>query len=361
MNILSLIREAVSRAVSANIGGAAIKENSLVMRARQLSPQSLFPAHIAAMALVLIMVLGSPTAMAAPKRVKPTPTPTATPKPDPNAPGNFRVTALGTCTVTVAWDPVNFSSEDFNYYLSGAYQVTSAVLPKTATSHTFTGLAAGNEYWFFIYAKDVSGKVSGQSQVATRTLSDTTPPTTAPSVSVTEVGSNYVSIAWTPAEDDGCLLFYEVWVNGSLYVQTGKNVTAFTIRFLKPATTYSVTVRGYDSKYQKGPFSNPVSITTLPPNPNDHTPPNTPTSLTAFSYGDGSTEFQLMWTQSTDDFDRQENIRYDVYVNGVLEEVRFGSSFISSIYGQWGENTIEVIASDTAGNKSAPATTTISF
>jgi hypothetical protein len=318
-------------------------------------------ARTAAITLVLIMVLGSPTAFAAPRKPKPTPTPfpTATPKPSPNAPGNFRVTALGTCTVSVAWDPVNFTSEDFNYYLSGTNQATPAVLPKTATSHTFTGLGAGNEYWFFIYARDASGKASGQSQVVTRTLSDTSPPTTAPGVSVTEVGSNYASIAWTPAEDGGCLLFYEVWVNGSLYVQTGKNVTAYTIRFLQPATTNSVTVRGYDSKNQRGPFSNPVSITTLPPNPNDHTPPNTPTGLAAFSYGD--LEFQLMWNQSSDDFDRQENIRYDVYLNGVLEEVRFGSSFISSIYGQPGENTIEVIASDTAGNKSTPATTTISL
>src|SRR4030095_16110335 len=109
----------------------------------------------------------------------------------------------------------------------------------------------------------------------TRPLSDPSPPPTAPGVSVTEAGSNYASIAWTPTEDGGCLLFYEVWVNGSLYVQTGKNLLAYTIRFLQPATTYSVTVRGYDSKNQKGPLSNPISITTLPPNPNDHTAPNT--------------------------------------------------------------------------------------
>ena len=107
----------------------------------------------------------------------------------------------------------------------------------------------------------------------------------------------------------------------------------------------------------RGLSPNPVSIATLPPNPNDHTPPNTPANLQAFGYGD--LEFQLWWTQSTDDFDRHENIRYDVYLNGHLEEVRFGSGFISSIYGVSGENTIEVIASDTAGNASPPATTTL--
>lgn len=150
-------------------------------------------------------------------------------------------------------------------------------------------------------------------------------------------------------------------MNGALPSQTGKGVTSIILRFLQPSTTYSVTVRGYDYGQNRGPFSNPVAVTTLPPNPNDHTPPTTPADVWAGSYGDGSTEFQLMWTQSTDDFDAQANIRYDVYVNGVLEEARFGSSVINTIYGQWGDNLIEVYATDTAGNTSAPATTTIFF
>ena len=48
-------------------------------------------------------------------------------------------------------------------------------------------------------------------------------------------------------------------------------------------------------------------------------------------------------------------------MNGVLEEIRFGSGFISSIYGQFGDNLVEVYATDTAGNRSAPGTTTIFF
>ena len=155
-----------------------------------------FPAQIAAMAVLLIMVLGSATEAGCPAQTNPNPNPDPTPRPDPHAPGNFRVTALGTCTVSVAWDPVNFTLEDFNYYLSGTNQAPPAVLPRTATSHTFTGLGAGNEYWFFIYARDVSGRTSGQSKLVTRTLPDTSPPTTAPGVSVGEVGSNYASIAW---------------------------------------------------------------------------------------------------------------------------------------------------------------------
>jgi hypothetical protein len=69
----------------------------------------------------------------------------------------------------------------------------------------------------------------------------------------------------------------------------------------------------------------------------------------------------LSWTQSTDDFDAQSNIRYDVYLNGVLQDVLFGSGVVRSVYGEFGENLIEVFATDTAGNTSAPAPVTIFF
>ena len=193
----------------------------------------------------------------------------------------------------------------------------------------------------------------------TTTLLDTTPPSTGPVVSVNEAGSNYAALSWIPPQDDGPHFTYEVWVNGTLHASIGRDITATVIRYLEPATTYSITVRGRDYGNHWSPFSNPVSLTTLPPNPNDHTPPTTPTNLAAWSYGSGDTEFQLFWTQSTDDFDRQENIRYDVYLNGVLQDILFGEGVVRTIYGEFGENLIEVFATDTAGNRSKAATTTI--
>ena len=68
----------------------------------------------------------------------------------------------------------------------------------------------------------------------------------------------------------------------------------------------------------------------------------------------------LSWTQSTDDFDAQANIRYDVYVNGVWSDVYFGSGPRNNVYLTIGAlNLIEVIASDTADNESEPATVTV--
>ena len=297
--------------------------------------------YIAATVVLLMMVLAPSTASA--RR--------------PPTPANFRVTATTAYTVTLAWDPAPPHSGDFNYYLSGAYGVTPAVLPKTATSHTFTRLHSGNQYWLFIYAKDAGGNTSGTVNTTTRTLLDTTPPSTGPVVTVTQIGSNYLSLSWTPAQDDCPFLSYQVSVNGDPYTASSPNLSA-TLRFLQPQTTYTLTVRGRDEGQFWSPFSAPVTVTTLPPNPNDHTPPSTPTNLTAYSL-DGATEMQIQWAQSTDDFDAQPNIRYDVYVNGVFQDVLFGSGGPIPEYGVFGENTIEVIATDTAGNASPPATTTI--
>jgi hypothetical protein len=48
-------------------------------------------------------------------------------------------------------------------------------------------------------------------------------------------------------------------------------------------------------------------------------------------------------------------------VNGVLQDILFGSGGVSIVYGDPGDNLIEVIATDTAGNSSAPATISVTF
>jgi hypothetical protein len=305
-----------------------------------------FTAHVAATAAVFMMLLGPSTASA--RR--------------PPTPANFRVTTTTAYTVTLAWDPAPPNSGDFNYYLWGAYNVgPTVILPKTATSYTFTALYPGNTYTFGIYAKS-GGQTSAQVTVSgIRLPSDTSPPTTAPIVSIDEVGSNYANLSWIPAQDDGPHLSTQIYLNGAFYYGVGRGITTATLRFLQPGTTYSLTARAVDFSNNVGPFSDPIALVTLPANPNDTTPPTTPANLYATDTGDGSTETHISWTQSTDDFDAQSNIRYDVYVNGVFQDVLFGSGGESIVYAEFGENLIEVTATDTAGNASAPATFTIFF
>ena len=300
-----------------------------------------FVAHFA----VIILILGSSTAFAG----------------RPPTPAHFRVTTTTAYAVTLAWDAAPANSGDFNYYLWGAYNVgPTVILPRTATSHTFTALYPGNTYTFGMYARNAAGQNSSQVTVnGIRLPNDTNPPTTAPVLHIDQVGSNYANISWIPAQDDGPHLSTQIYLNGAFYYGVGRGITTATIRFLQPGTTYSLTARAIDFGNNVGPFSDPITLVTSPVNPNDHTPPSAPTSLSAYSFGDGSTEMQIQWAQSTDDFDAQANIRYDVYVNGTLDDFRFGSGGPIVAYGEFGQNTIEVIASDTAGNASPPATTTL--
>jgi hypothetical protein len=321
--------------------------------------------HIA-MGLALTLALGSSTAFAGKKGGGGTGggdtggggTTTTTKPPTPT---DFRVTGKTAYTITVAWD-VAASTSDFNFHLSGAYHVTPAILPKTARSHTFTALGPGNDYWLFIYTKDAAGNSGGQANLGPVVLPrDTTPPWTAPVVSVGEIGANYAHLSWTRAEDDGPYHYsYELWLNGSLVYRSDypRDVTSTILRYLEPDTDYAAQIRTVDVGGNPSPISDPVTFTTLPANPSDTTPPTVPANIFADSFGD--LEISLSWTQSTDDFDAQANIRYDVYVNGRYEDVVFGSGGPRVIYGTgFGENVIEVFATDTAGNTSPAGTTRI--
>ena len=274
----------------------------------------------------------------------------------PTMPGNFRVVSKTAYTVTLAWSPSTDNSGNFNYHLWGAYGVgPTRILPKTATSYTFTALFPGNTYTFGIYAKDAAGNVSAQANLSgIRLPSDTTPPTTAPIVSINEVGANYAIVSWIPAQDDGPHLSTQIYLDGVFAGGVGRGVTNVTLRFLQPATSYSLTARAIDFSNNAGPFSDPINLTTPPPNPADVTAPTAPTNVDADTFGDGSAEIRLTWSQSTDDFDAQKHIRYDIYINGILNDIAFGSGGPRSIYGEFGDNIIEVFAIDTAGNVSQP-------
>ena len=180
----------------------------------------------------------------------------------------------------------------------------------------------------------------------------TTKPPTPTNFRVTAITAYTISVAWdaAPATSLDFNLLYR-----SDYP---RNVIATTLRFLDPDTTYAVQIRTIDFGGNPSPLSDPVAFTTLPANPNDTTSPTVPANV--FAYGFGDLEMQLSWEQSTDDFDAQANIRYDVYVNGRFEDVVFGSGGPRVIYGTaFGENVIEVFATDTAGNTSAAGTFTI--
>jgi chitodextrinase len=299
---------------------------------------------IATMALVLTMLLGVTPAQAARDRTPPT------------KPTNFRVTSTTPYSVSLAWTPSTDNSGSVTYTICCA-NVSSETFPGPASSRIYTaGLEAGRSYTLRIIARDAAGNSSAYSNSVTFTLpADNTPPSK-PSVTITDVGPTHISLSWSSTED-GPNVWYNLYMNGSP-LQQGTRDTSANVGPLQPETAYTFTVQARDFANNLSLMSDPITVKTEAASGDDTTPPTTPANFTdnGMSFEDGET--WLFWEESTDDNDPQSVIRYDVYVNGVFDHSLMGADG-TIVYGNPGVfNTYQVIAVDSTGNQSAPASLT---
>lgn len=294
--------------------------------------------------LMLVLVLAASPVAAAKDRKPPT------------TPTNLQVTGMTSYSVSLAWTPSTDNSGGVTYIICCA-NVSSETFPGPASSRVYrAGLEAGRSFTLRIVARDAAGNYSGYSNTVTFTLPADTIPPTKPSVSVTDVGPTHVSLAWSSVED-GPNVWFNVYMNGSA-VRQGARDTSGTFGPLQSETSYTFTVQASDFRGNLSPMSDPITVVTEASDTNDTTPPTTPANFTdnGMSFGDGET--WLFWQQSTDNVDPQPVIRYDVYVNGVFDHSLMGYGQ-TVVYGNAGVlNTYQVIAVDSAGNESAPATLT---
>jgi hypothetical protein len=157
--------------------------------------------------------------------------------------------------------------------------------------------------------------------------------------------------------EDGPNVWFNVYMNGNAIMQGSRN-TSGTFGPLTPETNYTFTVQARDFGNNLSPMSDPITVTTEASNTTDTTPPTTPANFrdNGMSFEDGET--WLFWDQSTDNVDPQSVIRYNVYVNGVFDHSLMGQGR-TIVYGNPGVfNTYQVIAVDSSGNESAPASLT---
>jgi chitinase len=301
------------------------------------------PGFVAVRVLLLAILIGS-TVLSAQGRVR-----DRTP---PTAPANLRVTATTPHTVSLAWGPSTDNSGSFNYIICCAD--ATVTVGQTATSHTLQGLDSGATYILRVYAKDAAGNISKSSNPVTVTLPGDLAAPTKPVVTLVDVGPTHASLSWS-STDNGPTIWYSIYIDGNQASTLNSKTSTFTP--LEQETTYTFTVRARDVDGNWSPFSDPVFVTTDPPDPNDHTPPTQPTNITAEADG----AFAIVrWAPSTDDLAPQSFIRYDVYVNDELRGVVVGNT-TSQVEVDYGVSIIKVIAVDTADNESVPGTITASF
>lgn len=289
--------------------------------------------------------------------VKRPPRPPVPPPGAPTPPSNLRITGITSSTVSLAWNPSTDDSGSFAYFVQFSGGLVQRVPQTQTTAIWTTNLTLGRTYSFLVYAVDFQNNRSANSNTVNATIPGTPTPLTAPVITVTDVGVRHVSLAWLSTGGTPSLR-YLISKDGVLLNQQAMPDLSDTFFLLAPNTTYTFTVQARDGSNTFSPPTH-ISVTTEPSNPNDVTPPTAPAPVDAYSHGD--LEMSLFWTQSVDDFDAQSVIRYDIYVNGHLEDIVIGGGFLQTLYGERGVNTITVIAIDTAGNQSAPATINVTL
>ena len=271
----------------------------------------------------------------------------------PTTPANLRITATTATTISLAWDPSTDNSSNFWYCVqtngSGCIRVNP---PRTTLS--LSRLLPERTHTFAVYALDIAGNRSANSNtVSFTTPPDTRPPSPPPALSTTSVAPTTVSLAWTPSVDDISQVWTSLFVNGSAVFVDSLGPPNFTLPNLTPQTTYEfkVTVRDAAGNVAE---SNVLTVTTPPVT--DMQPPTAPADLRQLSTGD-PLDVLLRWTQSIDDTDPQPAIRYQIFFDGVLNGSVLGSGRAWTTCVELGPTEVLLRAVDTSGNVSAPSNT----
>jgi hypothetical protein len=164
------------------------------------------------------------------------------------------------------------------------------------------------------------------------------------SISVSQAGTALGSGGFTPICDGTTRTFVVSMATSSGPFHTG----SATSESFATVTFNGHGFYGIDSR----------AITLLESSSGDATKPSTPANLSANVFGDGET--WLSWSASSDNATPTGLIVYEVYLNGRFDQGIGGGDTQAILYADLGVvNTIEVIAVDGAGNRSAPATVTV--
>ena len=169
------------------------------------------------------------------------------------------------------------------------------------------------------------------------------------------MSASQVSLAWDAPPDDTGIRAYQIGVTGtSMWNLIWNGPTAVTVVGLAPDTAHSFTVKAQDLGYNFSPVSAPVFATTEVST--DVTPPTAPANLRVSDRGCPS-EVMIRWTQSTDNEDPREAIRYRIFINGNQDAPSGTPMGVGSwnSYGVDGENVFVLRAVDSAGNVSLPS------
>ncbi len=239
-----------------------------------------------ALTLALTVLMLIPAVASAADRTKPT------------TPGNLRVTATSTTSVSLAWNASTDNSGSVTYRVREAAGMTRTT---SQTSFAWTGLSPNRTYRFTVSASDPSGNRSSESNQVTATTPASVPPATPANLRLAGATVNTLTLAWDPVAG---ATRYELHSNVAGTYSTTE--TSRTAHWLQPNTGYTFTVRAINAAGTMSGPSAPLTVRTL----RDTTVPSVPV-VSGFAYS--PSEVQLNWPASTDD---SNYVSYNVDLNG---------------------------------------------
>ncbi len=290
---------------------------------------------------------------------------------NPTAPLNVQLTALSPSDAQISWDAstdnvavdhyevyqVTASSnpfEDYNYTLIGQTQETTFVI---------NSLSPGETYNFSVRAVDTSGNKSRYSEIKEITMpnasDDHNPPTPPQNLRFVSVTNTSIIIEYDAATDgESGVKQYHIFKNGSEIAQT--DALRFEDSDVQVNETYEYYVTAEDWNSNISEPSNTIS-TTVPMEDND--PPSTPTNLT---YTATPEHVILTWGMSYDDISGVDH--YEIQkVNAPFKTkndayaTTTGTSYTDENVEVGSKYLYYVFAVDRAGNKSVPASVTVTI
>jgi chitodextrinase len=177
----------------------------------------------------------------------------------PTVPINLASDSITHTSFILSWTASsdNVGVNDYEVFDGGIIADTTS-----GTSIKIMGLSCSTTHSFMIRARDYAGNLSDTSKAISVTTieCDTIAPSIPFGLDSTQVTSSSFTLSWNSSTDNYGVSGYNVFKDEELYSSTAD--TALKIEFLKPSTSYSMTVKSKDASGNVSLASAPLIVTT---------------------------------------------------------------------------------------------------
>lgn len=230
----------------------------------------------------------------------------------------------------------------FSTFIGGSLQDRGeGIAVDAATNIYITGQTDSTN---FPTAQPYQGTYNGKTDAFVLKINEDIPPQKPGNLRSTAKTASSVSLAWDAATDNGLIVDYDIYKDGTLAGSVAG--TSTTLNNLTPLTSYTFTVKARDTGGNLSPPSDSLTVTTAP----DTQAPAKPTNFR--STGETSTSVSLAWNAAIDNVGVTS---YEVYVGPTLNQTTSGTNATVTGLAAGVTYTFTVIAIDAAGNRSVPS------